>query len=99
MMAMHSKRHFNLFLDWFYPDYMSIVLRGMEAWVQDTSVANSLLKFMAEFVHNKNQRLNFDISSPNGVLIFKDASQLVCTYGRHILEKTVTLDDRKYQEK
>ncbi|ORZ07865.1 armadillo-type protein [Absidia repens] len=99
MMAMQNKRNFALFLDWFYPDYMSIALRGMEAWAQDTNLANTLLKFMAEFVHNKNQRLNFDVSSPNGVLMFKDASQLVCIYGRHILEKTVTQDDQKYQEK
>ncbi|KAI8330307.1 armadillo-type protein [Chlamydoabsidia padenii] len=99
MMAMQSKRNFGLFLNWFSPEYMSIVIRGMESWVQDPSVANTLLKFMAEFVHNKNQRLNFDVSSPNGVLMFKDASQLVYIYGRYILEKTVILNDRKYQEK
>ncbi|KAI8099750.1 armadillo-type protein [Halteromyces radiatus] len=99
MMAMQSKRQFSLFLEWFYPDYMPIVSRGLEAWAHDALITTTLLKFMAEFVHNKNQRLNFDVSSPNGILMFRDASQLVCIYGRHILEKTVTQEDRKYQEK
>ena len=31
-----------------------------------------LLKFVAEFCFNKSQRLTFDSSSPNGILLFRE---------------------------
>lgn len=34
-----------------------------------------MLKFMAEFVMNKTQRLTFDSSSPNGILLFREVSK------------------------
>lgn len=45
-------------------------------WV---GVAIPLLKFMTEFVHNKAQRLQFDCSSPNGILLFRETSKIICT--------------------
>ncbi|KAI9028957.1 armadillo-type protein [Phycomyces nitens] len=90
-----SRRNFTLFFEWFYPDYMPILLRGLEAW-SPTPVANTLLKFFAEFVHNKSQRLNFEISSPNGILIFRDTSQILTTYGTRVLEQQITDESRKY---
>ncbi len=44
-----------------------------------------LLKFFAELVHNKCQRIAFECSSPNGILLFREASRLLVTYGRRIL--------------
>ncbi|KAF7116640.1 hypothetical protein RHSIM_RhsimUnG0020700 [Rhododendron simsii] len=44
-----------------------------------------LLKFMAEFVLNKSQRLTFDSSSPNGILLFREVSKLTVAYGSRIL--------------
>lgn len=38
-------------------------------------VTTALLKFMAEFVLNKTQRLTFDSSSPNGILLFREVSK------------------------
>lgn len=40
---------------------------------------------MAEFVLNKAQRLTFDSSSPNGILLFREVSKLVVSYGSRIL--------------
>jgi len=40
---------------------------------------------MAEFVHNKTQRLTFDSSSPNGILLFREVSKLIVAYGSRIL--------------
>lgn len=48
-------------------------------------VTTPLLKFMAEFVLNKAQRLTFDSSSPNGILLFREVSKLVVAYGSRIL--------------
>ncbi|EEC75738.1 hypothetical protein OsI_12617 [Oryza sativa Indica Group] len=38
-------------------------------------VTTPLLKFMCEFVLNKAQRLTFDSSSPNGILLFREVSK------------------------
>lgn len=48
-------------------------------------VTTPVLKFMAEFVVNKTQRLTFDSSSPNGILLFREVSKLVVSYGTRIL--------------
>ena len=48
-------------------------------------VTTPLLKFMAEFVLNKSQRLTFDSSSPNGILLFREVSKLTVAYGSRIV--------------
>ena len=53
--------------------------------VQLHLVTTPLLKFMAEFVLNKAQRLTFDSSSPNGILLFREVSKLIVAYGSRIL--------------
>jgi len=40
---------------------------------------------MKEFVYNKANRVNFDNSSPNGILLFRNTSSIVCGYGRQQL--------------
>eukprot|EP00965_Chrysotila_dentata_P203476 6181744-Pleurochrysis_carterae.AAC.2 len=49
-------------------------------------VTTPLLKLYAELVYNKAQRLTFDSSSPNGILLFRDASSIVVSYGNAILK-------------
>jgi len=40
---------------------------------------------MAEFVLNKTQRLTFEPSSVNGILLFREVSKLIVAYGRNML--------------
>lgn len=75
-----------------------MLLKGIQAWSPDVST-NVLLKFFGEFVHNKSQRLNLDVSSANGVLIFRDVSQILCTYGQRIVTQHVVEESRKYPVK
>eukprot|EP00976_Prorocentrum_cordatum_P107558 1194662-Prorocentrum_minimum.AAC.2 len=49
-------------------------------------VTTPVLKFMAEFVLNKTQRLTFDSSSPNGILLFREVSKLIVAYGSRVLQ-------------
>ncbi|KAI7855239.1 armadillo-type protein [Circinella umbellata] len=93
-----TRRHYLMFFDWFYPDYMPILLRALEAWSPDPA-ANTLLKFFADFVFNRSQRLNFPISSPNSILVFRDTSRVISTFGRHISERQVTNESEKYPYK
>ncbi|KAG2198377.1 hypothetical protein INT47_009782 [Mucor saturninus] len=95
---MQTRRHFVLFFDWFYSEYSSILLRAVEAWSPDP-IVNSLLTFYSEFVHNKSQRLGFEVSSANGILMFRDASQIVCSFGHQILKQQIVDDNQKYEYK
>lgn len=40
-----------------------------------------MLKLFAELVQNRSQRLQFELSSPNGILLFREASKVICCYG------------------
>jgi exportin-7 len=109
---------YTLFFDWFYPDFVGILVQAVQIWgncqqVDDpavTSITNPspcehnnvqvmipLLKFVAELVFNKGQRLTFDCSSPNGILLFRETSKVLVTYGNAILATSVVSD--AYMEK
>jgi exportin-7 len=53
--------------------------------METVQVTTPLLKFMAEFALNKAQRLTFDCSSPNGILLFREVSKVIVAYGSRIL--------------
>ncbi|TPX35726.1 hypothetical protein SmJEL517_g01976 [Synchytrium microbalum] len=95
--ACSTKRQYMLFFDWFYP-YSPVLIRGLEA-NYDHPCAQAILKFFNEFVQNKSQRLNFDISSPNGILLFRETSRVISTYGRLALSRTVMDDNAKWTQK
>ncbi|XP_044512418.1 exportin-7-like isoform X3 [Mangifera indica] len=84
-MATNSRRTYGLLFDWLYPAHMPLLLKSISHWTDTPEVTTPLLKFMAEFVLNKAQRLTFDSSSPNGILLFREVSKLIVAYGSRIL--------------
>ncbi|KAF8028166.1 hypothetical protein BT93_E0929 [Corymbia citriodora subsp. variegata] len=84
-MATNSRRTYGLLFDWLYPAHMPLLLKGISHWSDTPEVTTPMLKFMAEFVLNKAQRLTFDSSSPNGILLFREVSKLIVAYGSRIL--------------
>lgn len=56
-------------------------MRALEIWYHDPQLTTPILKLFAELVQNKSQRLQFDVSSPNGILLFREASKVICSYG------------------
>lgn len=91
-MATNSRRTYGFLFDWLYPAHMPIVLRGVSHWADTPEVTTPLLKFMAEFVLNKAQRVTFDTSSPNGILLFREVSKLLVAYGSRILSLSKATD-------
>ncbi len=83
--AFNSRAGYMQLFDWLYPRYLPLFTKAIEYWYNDPSVTTPVLKLMAELVQNRSQRLTFEISSPNGILLFREASRLVCTYGSRIL--------------
>ncbi|KAF8817967.1 importin-beta N-terminal domain-containing protein [Cardiosporidium cionae] len=59
-----------------------------DVWWDDADVCIALLKFLSEFVHNKAQRITFEQFSAYGILLFKEVSSTLMTYGTRILERT-----------
>jgi exportin-7 len=50
------------------------------------------LKFPLEFVYNKGVRIAFDQSSANGILLFRETSEVLCLYGSRVLSLPVEQD-------
>ncbi|KAG1495601.1 hypothetical protein G6F54_007056 [Rhizopus delemar] len=96
--SIQSRRHFLFFFDWFYNHHSSLLLHAVEAWSPDP-IVNTLLTFYLEYASNKNQRLGFDISSPNGILIFKDASHIICSYNQQLSKQPEPSADQAYDYK
>jgi exportin-7 len=69
-----------MFFEWFYPDYMQVMLKGLQSWGADL-LSTSLLKFYSEFVNNRSQRLTFERWSADGILLFRETSKVLITYG------------------
>ncbi|KAJ2662310.1 hypothetical protein IWW48_001885 [Coemansia sp. RSA 1200] len=83
--AISSKANYQLFFEWFCPTRIQIIHRSVQM-TADPQVQVAALKLMAEFVYNRTQRLNFDVSSANGILIFREASKAMWEYGSGVLE-------------
>lgn len=91
--SFNQKTPYMMFFDWIYPTYSPILIRAVEIWAHDPNVTTPVLKFFGELVQNRSQRLVFDVSSPNGYLLFRETSKLINCYGSRIL----TIDVPKEQ--
>ncbi|KAK2166427.1 hypothetical protein LSH36_39g09000 [Paralvinella palmiformis] len=54
---------------------------ALELWYPDPAVTTPVLKLFAELAQNRSQRLQFDVSSPNGILLFREISKVIVGYG------------------
>lgn len=94
-LACTSNEPYSMLFDWLVDNpkqpassRVTLFSRALDAWWDDPEVTTPLLKFMSEFVYNKAQRITFDQSSPNGILLFREASTILVTYGTRILQRT-----------
>ncbi|XP_017704927.1 PREDICTED: ran-binding protein 17 [Rhinopithecus bieti] len=97
--ALNTKTSYTMLFDWMYPTYLPILQNAVERWYGEPACTTPILKLMAELMQNRSQRLNFDVSSPNGILLFREASKMVCTYGNQILSLGSLSKDQIYPMK
>mmetsp|Transcript_7505 Transcript_7505/g.12746 ORF Transcript_7505/g.12746 Transcript_7505/m.12746 type:complete len:1077 (-) Transcript_7505:234-3464(-) len=97
--ACSSRRTYTLFFEWIYPEFTPVLQRAAMTFYGMPEVTTPLLKLYAELVYNKAQRLTFDSSSPNGILLFRDASAILVGYGTNILKQQVPPGSDIYQHK
>nr|XP_018624016.1 exportin-7 isoform X3 [Nicotiana tomentosiformis] len=98
-MATSSRRTYGFLFDWLYPAHIPLLLKAITIWADTPEVTTPLLKFIAEFVLNKSQRLNFETSSPNGILLFREVSKLIVAYGSRILSLPSHVDMYQFKYK
>jgi len=55
--------------------------RVLEISYHDPEVVKCVLRFVTELTTNRSQRLQFDIMVANGVLLFREVSKTLVTYG------------------
>lgn len=73
-----NSKVFNLFFEWFYPDYFAMIVEGaLNAFYDDDEVVNVALKFLTELVLSRNNRLRFDTWNINGLIVFKETAKYV----------------------
>ncbi|PON80683.1 Coatomer beta subunit [Parasponia andersonii] len=66
-MATNSRKTYGFLFEWLYLSRTPLLLKGISHWIDVPEVTTPLLKFVAELVMNKSQRLTFDSSSPNAL--------------------------------
>lgn len=83
--SLHNRRTYSMLFDILHPQHLPLFAKVADTWHDQPDVIISLLRFMQEFCHNKANRVNFDQSSANGILLFRATSDVVCAYGRRLL--------------
>ncbi|GFR81724.1 exportin-7 [Elysia marginata] len=97
--AFSNKTSYMMLFDWFYPSFTPVLQRAVELWFHDPTVTTPILKLFTELAQNRSQRLQFDVSSPNGILLFRELSKMICCYGSRILTIGDIPKDRLYPMK
>mmetsp|Transcript_50614 Transcript_50614/g.98983 ORF Transcript_50614/g.98983 Transcript_50614/m.98983 type:complete len:1106 (+) Transcript_50614:331-3648(+) len=95
--SLHNRKTYGTLFDILYPSYFPFFAKIAEAWHDEPEVVVSLLKFLEEFCYNKANRVNFDQNSPNGILLFRMISDVICMYGRKLLTHPVVNDNSIYK--
>jgi len=95
----NNRRTYSLFFEFLYPAYTPLLREVAAQWYHTPAVTTPLLKLIAEVVYNKAQRLTFDSSSPNGILLFREVSSLIYVFGTRILTHDVPAGGNIYEHK
>ncbi|VDK52579.1 unnamed protein product [Anisakis simplex] len=95
----HSKTIYSMLFDWLYPNVFSILARSVEVWTNCTDVVSPVLKLLCELCQNRQQRLQFEMSSCSAVLLFREVSKIICTYGERMLSLPTPQPENAYRER
>ncbi|KAI9232503.1 MAG: hypothetical protein BYD32DRAFT_428231 [Podila humilis] len=82
-----NRKQYNMFFEWFFTAYTPLAIRAIEIWPQD-ELGIAILRFWHEFVTNKSSRITFDSSSPDGILLFRQTSNILSTLGQNLLGRS-----------
>jgi hypothetical protein len=87
---------YGLLFDAIYPQHIAVLSAAPTVWADTPEVMNPVLKFFCELVNAKGSRIKFAPSSPNGILLFRQISNVVVAYGRALLTGSKPDSTREY---
>jgi len=82
-----------MFFEWIHPNHFKWLTRLLETWSSVPEITTPILTFVAEFVENRSQRVNFDVSCPSAIVLFQEASRIIVTYGTKVAQMRSGPDD------
>ena len=88
-----------LMFDWLYPAYLPLILRLCETFADNVVVASSILHLFCEFAFNRSQRIRFDANSANGIILFRETSNLLNLYAHRLLNAKPESGGELYKQK
>jgi hypothetical protein len=83
--AAHNKASYLQCFEALHPKHVETLIRGIDLYADQPPVTTAVLKLVAELVFQRGQRIQFGSNSPNGILLFKAASQAIVAYGTRVL--------------
>lgn len=75
-----NKNSFECLFEWLYPKCFRILLKVVTAYYNYAPVLGPLLQFLKTISNNTSARLSFEVSSPNGIILFKEVSQILIAF-------------------
>ena len=88
-----------LMFDWLYPAYLPIILRLCETFADNVVVSSSILHLFCEFAYNRSQRIRFDANSANGIILFRETSNLLNIFAHRLLALKPESASEAYKQK
>eukprot|EP01114_Cavostelium_apophysatum_P014128 TRINITY_DN3584_c0_g1_i2.p1 TRINITY_DN3584_c0_g1~~TRINITY_DN3584_c0_g1_i2.p1 ORF type:complete len:1107 (+),score=249.53 TRINITY_DN3584_c0_g1_i2:122-3442(+) len=76
-----------------------VISKAVEALYDCGEVMSPVLKFVSEFVFSKSGRISFDPSSVSGILLFREISNILVSYGRRAISYQLPPGTDPYNEK
>ncbi|CDW71253.1 exportin-like protein [Stylonychia lemnae] len=71
---------YDLFFDWFNPNYFQITSEIMKMLISDDDICLAIMKFQKELILNRCQRLRLDSWNINGLISFRECSIIIISY-------------------
>eukprot|EP01134_Creolimax_fragrantissima_P000134 CFRG0134T1 len=93
VVASHSKSTYMLVFESVFPDVMHVFRQAVAIWYDEMDITVAVLTFVVEFVQNKNKRIEFDVSSADGILLFRSSSELLSEFTTRMLTLSTPTDD------
>ena len=81
--ACSTRQLYDMFFEWLFPKYINIIAKCSAIFYDSPSVIAPLLRFVVQLSSNKDGRLKFDCSSPNGFLLFREVGKIIVEYGKN----------------
>ena len=93
-----TKAQYEQVWNWIFPKYIEIIAKGAGLLYDCPAVTSPLLKLGIQMSTNRGGRLDFGCSSANGILLFREISNIVVEYGSRIAS-VVSPEPSRYSSK